>query len=310
MSMFANWMLLILSILILPGLSAGVLRKTKSLLQNRIGAPLFQPFLDLFKLLRKNQVLSEDASWVMRFSTVINLSSVILVACMVPWLSFQPKVAFDDLFLVVYLLAGARFFTMLAAMDTGSPFGGFGASREATLSLLVEPAVVLGLAALAIMGKTTRLGFLLSFDVPHSLESFPIWLLVGTAIFLSSLVELSRMPIDDPTTHLELTMVHESMLIELSGPNLALAELAYSVRMVVMYGLTVQCFLHALNCIASINTALLAVLSIAGILLLSTVTAIIETVFVKLRWSRTPEFIAYSLTMSLFATFASVLRGT
>src|SRR5262249_18302021 len=136
-----------------------------------------------------------------------------------------------------------------------------------------------------------------------------VWILAGAGLFLSSLVGLSRMPVDDPTTHLELTMVHEAMIIENSGPNLALVEMTYALRLSIFYGLTVQCFLHALTALSAMSMPDLAALSVGGIFVLVGVTAVLETVMVKLKWTKCPEFIAYALTMGLFASMAAILSG-
>jgi formate hydrogenlyase subunit 4 len=303
-----TWTLFVISFLFLSFIITGLIRKAKALLQNRVGASLFQPLFNFIKLMLKGEVISEDASWLFRVSTAINLAIVIVAAFLLPWLSFKPPINGDDLFLFIYLFGTARFLSILAALDTGSPFGAFSSSRDITLSLLVEPAIVLSLIAIALGTHSTSLGEMFSYKATGGLELLPVWLMAGTGIFLSSIVELSRMPIDDPTTHLELTMVHEAMIVENSGRNLALQELTYSIRMVIFYGLTVQCFLHSLATIISIDYVMLGILSILGIFVVGIVIAFMETFMVKLQWTKCPEFIAYALTMSLFACMAAILR--
>ena len=213
----------------------------------------------------------------------------------------------SDIFLVIYMFAIARLFTVLAALDAGSVFGGFGASREVTLALLVEPAIVLALASLGCVAQTSDLNAIFSWGAQAPIDGMPpLWIIAGIALFLASLVELSRMPVDDPTTHLELTMVHEAMILENSGRNLALVEYTHLLKMTILLGLSGQCFLHGLACFFSINHWLRDVLSLLILVILSVSVAVIESLSVKLRWTKVPEFIAYSVAMSLLCTFIAI----
>lgn len=302
-----NWTLLghtlalVASLVLLPPLMLGVIRVTKARLQNRQGPRIWQPYFDLAKLFAKDETISRHASWIFRLSAAINLSVILMVAVFVPWLSYQPVVAGADLFLIVYLFALARLLTMLAALDTASSFGAFGASREATLALLVEPAGILALAALAVIAGTSDLSVVFSFANLHMGGQSCLWLLVGTALLLASLVELSRMPIDDPTTHLELTMVHEAMILEASGKNLALVEFAHSLRLTVLFGLVSQCYLHALPWAWAASGWQRGLASLFLLLAVAMLVAVFEGLAVKLQWRKVPEFIAYALTMSFLA---------
>lgn len=308
MSAPVEWLLFALSLLLMPIFTIGLIRKMKAIWQNRVGPPLLQPLFHLLKLLKKSETISEDTSWIFRVAPVLNLTVALALALLVPWVCFKPGMAGDDLFLVIYLFAGMRFLAILSALDAGSPFGAFSGSREATLAILVEPAVILSLASLGIGAHTSSMGEIFDFAAANRPLDVPLWLLAGLGLFLASLVELSRMPVDDPTTHLELTMVHEAMVIENSGPNLALVELAYAVRMVVLFGLCGQCFLHALASLVPLSSQALAVLSILMVGGLALATASIETFAVKLRWNKVPEFIAYALTMSLLACLCAMLK--
>jgi len=305
-----RWLLFLSSVLFLPPLTVGVIRKTKARLQNRVGAPVFQPILNLLKLLQKGETISYTASWLFRAVCPVNMGIVILIAFLTPWVSYKPSVAGEDIFLVIYLLALVRFLTILASLDSASPFGAFASSREATIALLVEPAVILSLVSLAIPVRTSNLGQIFSFGSGSGGSDPALWLLAGTGLFLASLVELSRMPVDDPTTHLELTMVHEAMIIENSGKNLALVEYAHALRMALLYGLSGQCYLHAFCLFVPVTEWVRAGLSLALVLGLGVVTALIEGTAVKLQWRKVPEFIAYGLTMSLLATLVAIARGT
>lgn len=304
-----TWIFYSASALVVPFLVLGLIQKVKANLQNRIGPPLFQSYYNLFKLLSKHQVISSDASFLFRGGPIINLCLMIILIACCPWLSVSPIIQNVDIFLFLYLLAAARFFAVVASMDTGSPFGAFASSREVTLSLLTEPALLLSLLAPCLLTHTCNMSSAFSFENHSSVQSAAVWLMAGAGIFLAGLVELSRMPIDDPTTHLELTMVHEAMLIENSGRNLALAELAYALKLTLFFGLSVQCLLHSILNFSALPAEFLFILSIAGIFLLAILVSVLETVLVKLKWSRCPDFIAYSVTMGLFACMAAIAGG-
>lgn len=253
--------------------------------------------------------MSTTTTWIFPASSALGVAVMLLVACLVPWLPFKPDIPGDDLFLLLYLLALVRFMAILAALDAGSAFGAFAASREAYLAMLVEPAMFLSLAALGLMAHSSNLSAIFSLSHRCSLYELPVWLAAGIAFFLASIVDLSRMPVDDPSTHLELTMVHEAMILENSGKNLALIEFAHGLKLVILYGLCAQCFLHAATNVWRPNEIAVSVLSVAGIFVMAFVTAMIESVATKLQWRRLPEFIAYALTMSLFAVAGALIGG-
>jgi formate hydrogenlyase subunit 4 len=295
-----------LNLVLVPLLLVGVIRKVKAAMQNRIGSPVLQPFYDAAKLLRKGETISETASWVFAWSPRVGLAVALGVALLAPWSGAPPPAApgWTDLLLLVYLLGVGKFFAMLAAMDTGSAFGGLGASREATLSLLAEPVIVVGLGALALGAGTTDLA-----QVYASPVSPVVALLVGGALVVAAVTELSRMPIDDPTTHLELTMVHEALILESSGRNLALTEVAVALRTCVFLGLAAQTLLRAwpvyleLALPARYGIGLLALFG-AGVLL-----AVAEGVLVKLNWRRAPNFVAFGTALSLLAALVAAANG-
>lgn len=304
-----KWILLVACVLTIPPLTVGIIRKIKARLQNRIGPPILQPFYDLVRLFSKTETVSRDTSWIFRVTAVANASIMLLLAALTPWVSFRPETpAFSDIFLIVYLFALSRFFTVLAALDAGSTFGGFGASREVTLALLVEPAIVLCLASLGVCGHTSNLDVIFTIGGGALRTQWVLWMLVGVGLFLSALVELSRMPADDPTTHLELTMVHEAMILENSGPNLGLVEYAHMLKIVVLLGLSGQCMLHGLPMFWTLSSVVCAGASLAVIFALSIVIALIECTQVKLRWTKLPEFIAYPVAMSLLSMLVAISK--
>lgn len=308
LSQISNWIFFVISTLALPPLVLGILRKTKARLQNRIGASIFQPYYDLSKFFKKGETVSDTTSWIFRSTAVINFSVILIIAASLPWLSSKTEIP-SDVVSIIYFFALTRFFTVLAALDTGSAFGGFGASREVTLAMLVEPAIMLCFASLAVKSGTTNLRAIFSYDINIAMNNYALWLMSGIGLFLASLVELSRMPVDDPATHLELTMVHEAMILENSGPNLALTLWAHYIKMTLLWGVCVQCFLHAIPFFAQTDDFWRTLASIGGILIVGITVAVIESVSVKLRWTKAPEFIAFAVAMSLFCVFMSVMTG-
>ena len=304
-----QWLTFIPSVILIPLFITATIRKTKARLQNRVGPRFLQPLFDLCKLCSKSETLSETMSGTFRMGAVIGLASMLVLAWLTPWLSYKPWGPNADLFLILYLVALARLFTLLGAMDSGSAFGAFGASREATLSLLVEPAALLAFVSLGVMTGSSDLRAIFAFTNTHLAANPGIWVLVGTAILLASCVELSRMPVDDPTTHLELTMVHEAMILEASGRNLALIEFAHALHMSILFGLSAQCYIRAIPFIWQAGPAVQAAANLGGMFLIAILVGAFESVAVKLQWRKVPEFIAYSMTMSLLASFMAAAGG-
>lgn len=295
----------LLNTLLVPLLLSGVIRKVKALMQTRRGAPVIQPFYDIFRLLRKSETISETASWVFIWAPRIGLVIAWTVAVLVPWSGVSTRLAGATHFiLVLYLMALGRFVSMLAAMDTGSSFGGLGASREATISLMVEPAMVVGLGALAIVAGSPELSVIYASPM-HSIVSA----LVGAALLVAALAELSRMPVDDPTTHLELTMVHEAMILENSGRNLALVELAVALRTCVLLGLAAQTFLHAVPSYVDLPLLSRYALGLITLFGVGALVAVTEGVLVKLKWRSVPNFLVYAVGLSLLAALLAVRNG-
>lgn len=300
-----SYLVYLVLVLLVPLLLIGFLQNIKAKLQNRVGPPLLQPFFNFFKLWNKTQVLSEEASYLFRFGIVINFCIAMYLNLSVPWLNFSPAIVGMDLFLFVYLLAAARFLNILSALDAGSPFGTFSGSREAALSFLTEPSLVLCLLAPCLLASSNILSDVFSFQATTP-DNPAVWIFACLGLFLVGLVELSRMPVDDPTTHLELTMVHEAMIIEASGRNLALSEYAYALKLTLFFGLSVQCGLHAMGNWLPSNEWLMLLLSILGLFFLAIILALLETVLIKLKWTKCPDFIAYALTMAMFACIVAL----
>ncbi|MBI4239076.1 MAG: NADH-quinone oxidoreductase subunit H [Deltaproteobacteria bacterium] len=219
----------LLPLLVAPGLF-GLIAKTKALVAGRRGPPLLQVYRDLNKLLRKGTVYSHTASWVLPLAPVVNVALLILCIALLPGIGAAPLHFSGDLLLFLYALGLARCATLLAAFDVGSSFEGMGASREATFGALSELAAILGFITLAILTHATSLDTILS-RIPVTAGLQPILVLLALIFFLILLTENSRLPIDDPTTHLELTMIHEVMVLDYGGVDLALIELGRGLKL-------------------------------------------------------------------------------
>ncbi|HEY3418108.1 MAG TPA: NADH-quinone oxidoreductase subunit H [Armatimonadota bacterium] len=296
----------LVNLLFVPLLLVGVIRKAKALMQNRLGAPIWQPFYDIAKLLRKTETISESASWVFTLAPRLGLAVALLAAVLVPWAGalLPPALASSTNFLLVlYLLALGKFLAMLAAMDTGSAFGGLGASREATISMLVEPTLIIGLGALAIGANSMDL-----LSIYHTPSNPFVALLVGIALVIAALAELSRMPVDDPTTHLELTMVHEAMILENSGRNLALTEYAVALRTCIYFGLALQTLFQVWPTWGLLPELPRYAMSLFGLLAFGVLVAVAEGILVKLKWRSVPGYLAFATVLSLLAALLAVTQ--
>ena len=213
--------------MLLAPLMPGVINRVKAWFAGRRGPPLLQAYYDLWKLLHKGAVYSKTTTWVFVAGPIVGLACVATALLIVPLGGVPGLLAFSgDFLLAAYLLGLMRFFTILAALDTGSSFEGMGASREAFYSALAEPALLLGLAAMATQSHSLSLSAMYAAVTWNAMTSFagPALLLVATALLIVFLAENARIPIDDPNTHLELTMIHEVMVLDHGGPDLAMIQ--------------------------------------------------------------------------------------
>jgi formate hydrogenlyase subunit 4 len=299
-----------LALLLAPGL-VGLIRCMKARLQNRRGAPFWQPYLDLRKLFGKEVVVSSNASWLFRATPFIIFASTVATTALVPVVA--APLTFDtmgDLIVLVYLLLLGTFFLALAGLDPGSAFGGMGASREVTVSALAEPTVALAIFALALSAGSTNLGRIVVATLadPASAVS-PGHLLAFAALFIVTLAETGRLPVDNPATHLELTMIHEAMVLEYSGRYLALIEWAAAVKLLIFFALLGNLFVPWGVARALTVEALLVALGIflLKLLVLAATIAVFETRVAKLRLFRVPELLSVSFVLALLAVSSSFL---
>ena len=285
-------------ILFLPPLMLGVITKTKAAFAGRVGAPLLQPYYDLIKLFQKGSVFSRTTTWVFRAGPVVGVATALLAAALVPIGGRSAFVAFDGDFLVLaYLLGLARFFTMAAAMDTGSAFEGMGAAREATFACLAEPAFVLGLLALARASGSLSLSTMLGSGMPFVwTRAGASFVLVAVALFIVLLAENSRIPVDDPNTHLELTMIHEVMVLDHGGPALGLILYGSSVKLFV-FGAVIARLVLPVGlgpAWAAWGIAALSVLAIAVVI------GVVESTMARLRLTHIPSLLVAACLLSVF----------
>jgi formate hydrogenlyase subunit 4 len=300
----------VLALLLAPGL-VGLIRWIKARLQSRRGAPVWQPYLELQKLFGKEVVVSRNASWLFRAAPFVVFSSAVAAAALVPVLA--APLAFDamgDLVVLVYLLLLGTFWLALAGLDPGSAFGGMGASREVTVAALAEPTIGLAVFALALSAGSTNLGRIVAATLadPASAVS-PGHLLAFGALFIVTLAETGRLPVDNPATHLELTMIHEAMILEYSGRYLALVEWAAAIKLLVLFALLGNLFVPwGVARVLTPEGLLVATGSfVLKLLVLAVTVAVFETRVAKLRLFRVPELLSVSFVLALLAVSSSFL---
>lgn len=295
----------IAQIVFVPAVSpliVGIIRKVKARLQHRVGAGVFQPYRDLYKLFRKSEVVSADASWIFRAAPYLIFSTTLAIAAIVPVIPASIGAPFSDIVLVVYLLALGTFFLALAGMDTGSAFGGFGSSREMTVAALTEGGLLFSLLAVALMAGTTDLALMARFVAQAPLSAALPLALAGAAFTIALLAETARFPFDNPATHLELTMIHEAMILEYSGPRLALMEWAAANKLLIFLTLAANLFLPSVSTDAGTLFAV-GMVYVGKIAALALGIALIESGIAKLRFFRLPDLLFTSFVLATIAVF-------
>ncbi len=286
-------------------LLVGIIRKLKARLQGRRGASVFQPYADLRKLFSKETVISENTSWVFRFTPYLLATTMLLSALMVPALTTRTALGFmGNIITLMYLFLLGTFFLALAGLDGGSAFGGMGSSREVAIAALAEPTVLIAIFGIALRAGTTNLdGIVTRFSAEPLLMLNAGHLLAFIALFIVALAENGRLPVDNPSTHLELTMIHEAMILEYSGRYLALIEWATGMKLFLFLTLLSNLFfpwgVAQANTPISLFNAFLALAT--KLLLFASAIALLETAVAKLRLFRVPELLAGSFTVALLA---------
>jgi len=289
----------IVLLLLFSPLLLGVIGKTKALFAGRCGAPLLQPYFDLRKLFGKGFVFSETTTWVFLAGPILAAAVPLLAALLIPFGALAAPVSFSgDLILFVYLFGLARFFTAASALDTGSSFEGMGAAREVTFACLVEPTVLFVFIVLARLSGSLSLGGMFGSTLAASwLSGGPALGLVLVCLFVVLLAENSRIPFDDPNTHLELTMIHEVMVLDHSGPAFGMILYGSAMKLFVLGALLVRLALPWQT-----GSALLdGLLFIAGMLLLAVMIGAVESTMARLRLVRIPQLLIGTTLIALFA---------
>ena len=303
-----------LLVLLLSPLLTGLVRKVKARLLRRQGPPLLQPYRDLLRLMRKDVVLAENASWLFRAIPYIVFAGTWVAASLVP--TFASGLLFSwsaDLIALVALLGSARFFLALAGLDVGTSFGGIGSSREVMIASLAEPAMLMIVFTLALVAGSTQLSAIAAHMVSGEVGLRVSLGLALLGLIMVAIAENGRIPIDNPTTHLELTMVHEAMVLEYSGRHLALIDLSSELKLV-LYISVIGCLFTPWGIAPPHGSApeiaigigsYIAKLALGGFLL-----AVFETSIAKMRVFRVPAFLGAALMLGLLGTLLLFVSGS
>ncbi len=286
------------TLLLVAPLLPGVAAKTKALLTGRRGTPVLQLYWDLYKLLGKGAVYSTTTTWLFRLAPVVVVTTALLAACVIPLDGHHALVSFTgDLVAFASLLGLGRFMLVLAGLDTGSSFEGLGASREVTFSSFAEPALFLCFAGLALATRDLSLTGMLGSPLAAAWPSAaPSLVMIGVSLFLVLLAETSRVPVDDPATHLELTMIHEVIVLDHSGPDFALILYGSALKLALFGALLVGVLVPR----ATLPRPAAIGLLVLGLVVVALLVGVVESIMARLRLSRVPQFlIAGSVLASL-----------
>ncbi|MFA4824625.1 MAG: NADH-quinone oxidoreductase subunit H [Methanoregula sp.] len=282
-------------------LFVSLIKKVKAWTQGRQGPSVLQTYFTLVKLLKKEVIYSPNSSRIMRVTPLVTMAAILVAALFVPLVFVpEPVGGIGNIILFLYLLALARFFMALAGLDAGSSFGGMGSSREMSISSIIEPTTIIVFAALAFVFKTLNIFDMFALTAAAGSPATPTLILIGISLFIILIVETSRIPVDNPETHLELTMIHEGMILEQSGRNLALMELSAAVKMTVLMALLI-------NLIVPFGLA--TTLTVAGILIaiivlvvkgsiLAGIIGLFESSMAKKRFFQLPSLFAMAFFFS------------
>jgi formate hydrogenlyase subunit 4 len=298
-------------LLAISPLVSGFIKALKARFQIRRGPGILQPYRDLSKLVRKGMVIPETASWLFSTSPYVVFATALTVGLLIPMISVEaPLSAFGGVLAAVYLLGLGRFFLALAGLDTGSSFGGLGSSREMTISAIAEPAMMLAVFTVAIGAGSTNLSEVAKAAVGQSWRFLaPSQMLGFSALFIVLIAETGRIPVDNPATHLELTMIHEAMILEYSGPYLALIEWGASIKQLVLMTLLINTFFpFGLSADWSIAGVLPSLgLFLLKLVILSGMVVLVETTNAKLRLFRVPELLAVAFILAALALVSTFI---
>lgn len=289
-------------ILLVSPLIVGIIRKIKAFFQNRIGANIFQPYQTLFKQFKKEVVISTAASWITPAMPYILFSSTLAAALLVPtFMVIAPFSGLGDVLIVIYLLALGSFFLALAGLDQGSAFGGMGSSRHMTIASLAEPAMILSIFAVGMNSSSTNISQIISHGTVTEFFLNPLYVFSFLALFIVMLAETSRIPVDNPATHLELTMIHEAMILDYSGRYLALIEWSSAIKLMLFLTLLGNIFfpIGIITTFTIFGALIAIIIFIIKLLFFASVIAIIESSMAKFRLFRVPDLLWIAFMLSL-----------
>ena len=308
-SLIAYGILNVIFVLLISPLFVSLIKIVKAHAQKRRGPPIFQTYRNLAKLLKKETIYSANSSWIMRVTPLVNVAALLVASLFVPILVIpQPTDIVGNIILFLYLLALAKFFMALSGLDAGSTFGGMGSSREMAISALIEPVVIVVFAALAFAFKTINLPDMFRGALSSNVLIDPVIILISISIFIVIIVESSRVPVDNPETHLELTMIHEAMILEQSGKNLAMMELSSAMKqlllMAVLINILVPWGLTQDFTVPSILISLGAFVLKA--LVLAIIIGLFESSCAKSRLFRLPGLFVVALFLSIITLIIEV----
>lgn len=294
----------VLFIAIAPFLS-GLITKIKNNIRMRRGQSIFQPYYNLAKLFSKSEVISQTASWIFRASPFVVISSTLVAAMLIPVFIFiSPEHHMGDFLALIFIFSLGRFFLCLAALDTGSSFGGMGSSREMFISSLAEPALLLVVFSISLQFGSTDIS---AFGGMHAVNVSS--LIAAVALFLVAIAETSRIPVDNQETHLELTMVHEAMVLEYSGKSLALIEMASYIKQMIFFFLIAQIvfpiWLPALGDLTQVF--FWALWYLVRIILIAMMAALVEVSVAKMRLFRVVDFLGFAFVLGVMACACAIL---
>ncbi len=289
----------------------GIVARLKALLQRRRGASIWRPYADLSKLLRKEDIVPHSASWLFRAAPRLAFAFTLTAAAFDPLFLTGTVLSFNgDFIMLVYLLAFARFLLLLGAFDGGSSFGGMGASREAMVSVLAEFPLLLSLIAIALVAKSTSLAPIVAWTTTQNLfDISAVHVLAAAALIIVAIAETGRIPVDNPTTHLELTMLHEAMVLEYSGPSLAFIEWTQAIKLNLMIALLIGLF-FPWGIASGTGVAAIAIsigLYVMKVGLAAVALALLESTVAKLRMYAAPEFLGIASGLSVLAIVFTVI---
>lgn len=291
-------------VLLLAPLLTGFVRKIKARLLRRQGPSVIQPYRDLLRLLRKEVVLAENASWLFRVTPYLIFAVTWVAASLIP--TFATGLMFSwtaDLIAIVALLGSARFFLALAGMDVGTSFGGIGSSREVMIATLAEPALLLIIFTLALVAGSTQLSTIADVMISSNVGLRVSLGMALIALIMVAIAENARIPVDNPATHLELTMVHEAMVLEYSGRHLAMIEFAAFLKLLLYVSLIACIFLPWQLAVPGAAASILGMIAyLAKLAVGAVLLALFETATAKMRVFRVPEFLGAALMLGMLAT--------